>query len=109
MTTISLNNSVVTTINTFTVTPEDQQRVLELLVAIAAQLKEMVPGLVSANFHKSADGTRVANYGQYTSEEVVQAVTVKIFEMAETHLVAEIRKIATPDSRIYELCAIIEG
>jgi hypothetical protein len=109
MTTISLNNPVVTTINTFTVAPEDQQRALELLVALSAQLKETIPGIVSANFHKSADGTRVVNYAQYTSEGAVQAVTAKIFEMAETPLVAEIRKIATPDSRTYELCTIIEG
>ncbi|HEX4205943.1 MAG TPA: hypothetical protein VHZ51_17450 [Ktedonobacteraceae bacterium] len=31
MTTISLNNDVVTTINTFTVEPQHQQRALELL------------------------------------------------------------------------------
>src|SRR5207253_6409510 len=55
MATISLNTSLVTTINTFTVAPENQQRALELLIEIARQLSREAQGFVSSNFHKSVD------------------------------------------------------
>src|SRR5579884_2875310 len=98
MATISLNNAVVTTINTFTVEPENQARALELLVEIARQLRKTVPGFVSANFHKSVDGTRVVNYAQYTDHEAAQAVGTKITgEMVDEPIVVELRNIATPD------------
>jgi quinol monooxygenase YgiN len=109
MTTISLNNNVVTTINTFTVEPQHQQRALELLIEIARQFRKTVPGFISANFHRSADGTRVVNYAQFANEEAVQAVGAKVIGDQENPLLAELREIATPDSRVYELCAILEG
>ena len=108
MTTISLDHPVATTINTFTVAPHNQRRALALLVEIARRLRREVPGFVSANFHTSVDGTRVVNYAQYASQEVVQAVTAKVIEWAEDPVVAELRQMATPDTRRYELCTILE-
>ncbi|MBO0778172.1 MAG: antibiotic biosynthesis monooxygenase [Ktedonobacteraceae bacterium] len=108
MATISLDNHVVTTINTFTVAPENQQRALELLVEIARRLRKEVPGFVSAHFHKSVDGTRVVNYAQYASQEAVQTAITKVLSWAEVPVVAELRQMATPDNRVYELCTILE-
>lgn len=34
-----------------------------------------LPGLVSANFHRSLDGERVINYGQWENEEAIHALT----------------------------------
>ena len=51
--------------------PENQPRMIELAkeyVGIAMKL----PGLVSANFHRSLDGTRVINYGQWSNQEVIE-------------------------------------
>ncbi|HEY4386331.1 MAG TPA: antibiotic biosynthesis monooxygenase family protein [Ktedonobacteraceae bacterium] len=109
MTIISLNNDVVTTINTFTVEPKHQQRALELLIEIARQSRQTVPGFLSANFHKSTDGTRVVNYAQFASQEAAQAISTRILGNRENPLLAELRAIATPDSHAYELCAILEG
>ncbi|GHO76556.1 hypothetical protein KSD_43270 [Ktedonobacter sp. SOSP1-85] len=109
MTNISTTRRVVTTINTFTVEPQQQQRALELLIEIARQLRATVPGFLSANFHKSIDGTRVVNYAQYHSQEAVEEVTIKILRDTENPQLAELRKIATPDMRTYEVCAILEG
>ncbi|MFB2835103.1 antibiotic biosynthesis monooxygenase [Floridanema evergladense] len=50
----------------FRVKPENQQRLIDLErenVEIALQH----PDLMSANFHRSLDGTRTANYGQWRS------------------------------------------
>jgi quinol monooxygenase YgiN len=50
----------------FRVKPENQQRLIELErenVDIALEH----PDLISANFHRSLDGTRTANYGQWRS------------------------------------------
>jgi len=110
MATISLNKNVVTTINTFTFEPEHQQRGLELLVELARILRKEVPGLLAAHFHTSIDGTRVVNYAQYVSREALEAATAKIFSAPEMiPLVAEIREIAAPDSREYEVRVVLEG
>ena len=106
MTTISFDNPVVTYIDTFTVTPQNQQQALELLVEVTQRLRREVPGFLSANFHKSVDGTRLVNYAQYDSQEAVQAVTAKIMEWAEVPTLVELRQLATPDLCHYELCAI---
>lgn len=106
---IALNKSVVTTINTFTVAPENQERALELLVEIARMLRKEVPGFLAAHFHKSIDGTRVVNYAQYDSREALEAATTKIFERSDLPLLTEIRRIATPDACEYEVCVILEG
>ncbi|MBE9189216.1 antibiotic biosynthesis monooxygenase [Gloeocapsopsis crepidinum LEGE 06123] len=52
----------------FRVKPENQQRLVELekeYIGVALQN----PGLISANFHRSLDGTRTMNYGQWRSLE----------------------------------------
>ena len=111
MATISLNTNVVTTINTFTFEPEHQQRGLELLVEIARRVRKEVPGLLAAHFHTSIDGTRVGNYAQYASHEAVEVATAKIFSASAPEmmpLLAELREIATPDSREYAVRIILE-
>ena len=55
---------MVTLINVFMVVPEDQRRLLELLAEATESVMRGLPGFVSANLHKSLDGTKVANYAQ---------------------------------------------
>jgi antibiotic biosynthesis monooxygenase (ABM) superfamily enzyme len=62
MVTIAKANDVVTLINVFTVAPEDQQRLVDVLVEATQAVMRTQPGFVSANIHKSLDGTRVTNY-----------------------------------------------
>ena len=57
MTTISAQHDVVTLINVFTVVPEDQQRLLDLLVEATESVMNGLPGFVSANLHKSLERT----------------------------------------------------
>ena len=74
MTQISQSNDVVTLINVFTVAPEDQQHLLDLLVEATESVMNKLPGFVSANLHKSFDGTRVINYAQCRSAEAFEAM-----------------------------------
>ncbi len=57
----------------FEVKPENQQRLIELErenVMVALEH----PDLISANFHRSLDGTRIVNYGQWRSLENFDAL-----------------------------------
>jgi len=74
MTEISVRSDVVTLINVFTVAPEDQQRLLDVLVEATESVMNGMPGFVSANLHKSLDGTRVVNYAQWRSKEDFEAM-----------------------------------
>jgi quinol monooxygenase YgiN len=71
---ISQSNGVVTLINVFTAAPEDQQCLLDLLVEATESVMNELPGFVSANVHKSFDGTRVVNYAQWRSREAFEAM-----------------------------------
>ena len=74
MTRISQRNEVVTLINVFTVAPENQQRLLDVLVEATESVMNKLPGFVSANLHKSLDGTKVTNYAQWRRREDFEAM-----------------------------------
>lgn len=74
MSTISESTDIVTLINVFTVTPEDQGRLIEALRDLTERTMRGVPGFVSANLHRSLDGTRVVNYGQWRSRAAFDAM-----------------------------------
>jgi len=74
MTTIDAKSDVVTLINVFTVAPERQQRLLDVLAEATVEVIAGMPGFVSANLHRSFDGTRVANYAQWRSREELEAM-----------------------------------
>jgi heme-degrading monooxygenase HmoA len=74
MVTIAKDNDVVTLINVFTVVQEDQQRLVDDLVNATQKVMRKQPGFVSANIHRSLDGTRVTNYAQWQSREAFEAM-----------------------------------
>lgn len=74
MTQITQNSDVVTLINVFTVEPQDQQRLVDLLGEATESDIERMPGFVSANIHRSLDGTKVVNYAQWESREAYEAM-----------------------------------
>jgi quinol monooxygenase YgiN len=73
-TTIDTDQDVVTLINVFTVTPQTQQRLVDLLDEATEQVMRHRPGFVSATIHASLDGTRVANYAQWRSQRDFEAM-----------------------------------
>lgn len=69
MPTIDSKNRYLTLINVFTVAPERQQELVELLVQATAGRVRQAPGFVSASLHRSLDSTRVTMYAQWRSRE----------------------------------------
>jgi quinol monooxygenase YgiN len=69
MITISKDAKLVTLINVFTVEPENQRRLVELLARATDTSVRHAPGFVSASLHRSLDGTRVTMYAQWRTIE----------------------------------------
>ncbi len=74
MTTISLSRKLVTLINVFTVEPDNQQRLLELLARATDTSVLHAPGFISSSLHRGLDGTKVTMYAQWRSVEDYQAM-----------------------------------
>jgi heme-degrading monooxygenase HmoA len=88
----------VTLINVFTVEPKNQDRLVAMLVAATEAVMKNIPGFISANIHKSADGVRVANYAQWRSAKDFEAMLKN--PDAQKHM-APINDFATYDAHIY--------
>ena len=100
MVNIASGNDVVTLINVFTVSPENQQKLVDMLLEATQATMRHVPGFVSASIHKSADGTRVANYAQWRRAEDFEAMLRD--PRAAEHM-KPIRELATNDAHLYEV------
>jgi quinol monooxygenase YgiN len=74
MTKIATDQQLVTLVNVFTVEPEHQQRLVDLLIEATTAVMNKLPGYISANIHKSLDGTHVVNYAQWRSREDFEAM-----------------------------------
>jgi heme-degrading monooxygenase HmoA len=71
---IKENSSVATVINYFTVKPENQQKMIDAWIEFVESYVKKRLGFISANLHKSTDGTRVFNYAQWERKEDVEAM-----------------------------------
>lgn len=103
MTTISTHNKIITLINEFTVEPENQQKVVDLLTEATEQVMNKLPGFVSANIHKSLDGTKVINYAQWRSKEDFEAIFQK--PEAKAHM-EKAFALAKVEPKLYEVAFV---
>lgn len=67
MPTSTAGHQPLTLINVFTVEPDRQQELVELLTLATTSSVRQVPGFVSASLHRSLDGRRVTMYAQWRS------------------------------------------
>lgn len=74
MTQISVGRKVITLINVFHVEPHNQQPLIDLLIEATQQVMSKRPGYISANIHRSLDGTTVTNYAQWRSRQEFEAI-----------------------------------
>ncbi len=102
-TTIQTGQSYITMSNVFTVSPENQQRLLDLLVRATDEVMYQVPGFISANLHRSLDGVRVINYTQWESEAAFKAMFG--FPGVKEHMDGAY-EIATADYHIHEVAHV---
>lgn len=97
---IALDQPVVTMVNVFTVEPQNQQRLVDILVDATRSVMSKVPGFVSANIHASLDGSRVVNYAQWQSEDHFAAM----LQNPDVHPhFTEVRAIAAPERHLYRV------
>jgi len=74
MTIISEDSGLLTFINVFTVSPDNQQKLIDLLTQATDLSVRHAKGFVSAALHRSLDGTKVTMYAQWQSVEAYQAM-----------------------------------
>ena len=94
---------VVTLINVFTVDPVDQQRLVEAWQRATDDLMRHLPGFVSANVHRSLDGTKVVNYAQWESQE---AFTAMLQNPDAGPYLTELSEIGTPAPVLCEVVSV---
>ena len=105
-TTIAKDPPLLTLINVLRVEPENQDRVVSLLVSATDQVMSRLAGFVSANIHRSLDGRQVVNYAQWRSRAHFEA----IFDNAEAtqHMQALRPFLVSSDRNVYEVASIHE-
>lgn len=81
----------------------NQDKLIQLLHDAYEKVIKYLPGFVSANFHKSLDGTRVVNYAQWKSQEAFEAVLQN--PEAKKHL-EEAFKLSQPDPHLYKVVSV---
>jgi quinol monooxygenase YgiN len=98
---IRVDRPLVTLINAFTVPPEHQQQLIDLLVDATEAVMRHQPGFISANLHRSLDGERVTNYAQWRSREDFEAMLRT--PAAQDHLRQAAALADTVEPHLYEV------
>jgi len=101
--TIGTDRPVLTLVNVFTVAPENQQKLVDLLVAATESTMRHLPGFVSATIHRSLDGAKVVNYAQWRSRDDFAAL------MSHPEAVAHMKAAAVLASFDPILCEVVES
>ncbi len=96
-------NGVCTLINVFTVAPERQAELVTLLEEATEEVMRHLPGFISANLHRSMDGTRVANYAQWASREHFEAMLRD--PKAQVHMRAAAALVEKFEPHLYEVAS----
>jgi quinol monooxygenase YgiN len=73
MTKLIPNNGQLTLINTYEVKPERDDELIEFLSRATQETLRYIPGFISANLHRSFDGTKIVNYAQWVDAEATAA------------------------------------
>src|SRR3954447_7837997 len=72
--TIRAGAGIFTLINVFSVVPDQQQALANLLIEATEHTMRHLPGFISANIHTSLDGRHVVNYAQWRSRDAFEAM-----------------------------------
>jgi len=77
MPTISKGRAPLTLINVFTVAPENQGTLIELLAEVTEQNVRHHKGFISDSLHRSVDGRKVTMYAQWASVDDYESMRRK--------------------------------
>ncbi len=64
-------------INVFTVAPQNQQELIDILISATEGSVDREPGFISATLHRSLDGTKVTMYAKWRDAEAYHAMRQK--------------------------------
>jgi quinol monooxygenase YgiN len=103
VTTISIDQPVVTLVNVFHVHAAQQAELIDLLRRTTEETMSRFPGFVSANFHASLDGTRVLNYAQWRSRADFEAM---LADPGARALRDSARVLARDDPMMYDVVSV---
>jgi quinol monooxygenase YgiN len=70
---IHTGKKVVVLVNVFTVQPENEQKLVELLDEGTATIFSKQPGFISESIHRTSDGKRLVLYGQWEGQQYIDA------------------------------------
>lgn len=94
---------IATLINVFTVSPENQRALVDLLERATVETMRRLPGFISANIHRSLDGSRVTNYAQWESVAAFEAMLKN--RAVQPHMQAA-RALASNEPHLYEVMSV---
>jgi quinol monooxygenase YgiN len=100
------SRKLVTLVNVFTVEPENQQQLLELLARATETSVRHAPGFISSSLHRGLDGTKVTMYAQWRSVEEYQAMRE---DPAPLPYLQQALAIARFEPGMYEVIEIFSG
>ena len=103
MPSISKGNRPMTVVNVFTVAPNRQMRLVDLLTRATESSVRHVPGFVAAALHRSLDGTKVTMYAQWRSPEDYEQMRSR---PDTSPFLAEAMTIATFEPGLYEVVEV---
>ncbi len=101
--TITQAGGLATVMNVFCVEPERQQRLIDTWIETSEQIKGL-PGFVGAALHRSADGTRVADYVQWESAADWENMVKQSGQQW-----AKFQGLGMPDAHRYEVVYVSES
>ena len=93
-------------INVFTVEPDKQSELVELLTMATQDSVRHAHGFISATLHRSLDGTKVTMYALWRSQEDYQAMRE---DPAPLPYLQRALAIATFDPGMYEIVQVFSG
>jgi heme-degrading monooxygenase HmoA len=97
------DSRVVTLDNVFTVESHIQQRLVGLLIDATEKVMSQQEGFISANLHKSLDGTPVVNYAQWKSKEAFEKMLKNLTAITHMNNAFSIAKL---DGSLYEVAFV---
>jgi heme-degrading monooxygenase HmoA len=103
---ITQGRKLVTLINVFTVAPDDQQQLIELLTRATEISVRHAPGFISSSLYRGLDGTKVTMYAHWRSVEDYQAMREN---PAPLPYLQQALAIAKFEPGIYEVVGIFSG
>ena len=103
--TITEENNLFTLINVFTVKPDTQQEVVDVLIEDTKTMMSRLPGFISSTVHRNQEGTRVINYVQWQNREAFEAMRKNPAAIQHMDFLRSISVKAEP--LVYEVVSIV--